>query len=598
MDCKKKWNQAGALVLPGNMCKMKSDQSSNKIAIAGRAGFENVSAWADLMDRINVFPVADGDTGTNLRVSLAPLRGCENDSPAPSRLLSSGHGNSGNIACAFLAVFLCCDGTDLVLPAKNGRDAAYSAISDPRPGTMLSVFDSLCYVLDTEQRDGIDYPLIRCRLAETVIAGISHLPELVSAGVVDSGALGMFIFFDAFFRSLTGYAQPVASLDKLFGGNLEVAAEYSPQKSREHCVEAVLRTAIVAPDIQKCIDDLGSSAVVVQGADSLRVHLHTAEPEALRRSLESQGDVLRWSDESMDSMEHITLEKHFSNNRIRIVTDAAGSIPLALARKYGILLLDSYILMDGEAIPETLLASDKLYTAMKEGRRVSTAQASNQERHLRYLAVCQQYGAVLYICAGSAFTGNFARAREWLRKGESGGKMELLDSGAASGRLGGIALLSARFAATGATADEVICYAGKLCGRVEEYVFIHELKYLVAGGRVSRGKGFFADLLHMKPVISPHAEGVRKIAVLRSREAQLDFALERLAKLKMHAKGLLILLQYTDNQQWLETVVEPQLRSILPDAELLLLPISLTSGVHMGPGTWSVAFGSNEEMPC
>src|SRR5512140_2688572 len=67
------------------------------------AGAASVGAWAEVLDRINVFPVADGDTGRNLVVSLAPLR----DLSLPikvltERLLLSARGNSGNIACAFV----------------------------------------------------------------------------------------------------------------------------------------------------------------------------------------------------------------------------------------------------------------------------------------------------------------------------------------------------------------------------------------------------------------------------------------------------------------------------------------------------------------
>ena len=53
------------------------------------AGYECLAAWADLLDRINVFPVADGDTGANLRISLAPLRDCKADREATRDLLAT-----------------------------------------------------------------------------------------------------------------------------------------------------------------------------------------------------------------------------------------------------------------------------------------------------------------------------------------------------------------------------------------------------------------------------------------------------------------------------------------------------------------------------
>ena len=65
------------------------------------SGYENLSAWADLLDRINVFPVADGDTGANLRISLAHLRDSKTDTTQTLNLLARcATGNSGNIAAA------------------------------------------------------------------------------------------------------------------------------------------------------------------------------------------------------------------------------------------------------------------------------------------------------------------------------------------------------------------------------------------------------------------------------------------------------------------------------------------------------------------
>jgi fatty acid-binding protein DegV len=92
----------------------------------------------------------------------------------------------------------------------------------------------------------------------------------------------------------------------------------------------------------------------------------------------------------------------------------------------------------------------------------------------------------------------------------------------------------------------------------------------------------------MKPVISPAGDGVRKVGVVHSRKGQLAFALEKLADGKTAAPAV-ILLQHTDNEDWVRETVLPQVREFAPDAEILLAPLSLTSGVHMGPGTWSMA---------
>ncbi len=122
----------------------------------------------------------------------------------------------------------------------------------------------------------------------------------------------------------------------------------------------------------------------------------------------------------------------------------------------------------------------------------------------------------LYLPAGSAFTGNYAAAIGWKKEHDPDNLFTVLDSGAASGRLALIALLTARLAQSADTRDDIIAFARHLISDCEEFVFIDELKYLAAGGRISRAGGFFGDLLSMKPVVSPTITGVKKRGVVRS----------------------------------------------------------------------------------
>jgi hypothetical protein len=230
---------------------------------------------------------------------------------------------------------------------------------------------------------------------------------------------------------------------------------------------------------------------------------------------------------------------------------------------------------------------------MRQGVKVTTARASTFERHQHYQSVCQQFGQTLYLCVGSAFTGNVDIARRWKEGNDPTNLLEIVDTGSASGRLGLIALLAARYSAHATSAEDVIAFVYKTMTDCEEYVFIDQLRYLVAGGRVARTKGFFADLLHMKPVISPVGNEVRKAGVVHSRQGQLAMALE---KLRQGAPGVapVIMLQYSDNEKWVTETVLPEVRQLAPKAEILLVPLSLTSGVHMGPGTWAMAWAGGQ----
>lgn len=559
------------------------------ISRAAADGYACLSSWADLLDRINVFPVPDSDTGTNLRISMAPLQQPDlTQADLPGLLARSATGNSGNIAAAFLQDFLQAKNSSrLTAAAISGRDRAHQAVLDPKRGTMLDVFDALAGTLTNQPPPDATGFLPLCKqLQNAVLATSELLPELRTAGVVDSGALGMFIFLEGFFKTFTAFPGTTPSVSQRFKDKLTIAQTWSPTPCTSHCIDALL---YIKEDhstgTTRELAALGDSVVVSNDSSKLKIHLHTSNPSRVRDYLTSMGELIHWDDEDMAVQ---TQQPILIDRPVHIMTDAAGSLDRETAKRQNITLLDSYIIANDQSCPESLCSPRLIYERMSRGTRISTAQASTFERHQHYGTAVQQFNRVLYLCVGSVYTGNYATAQAWKNSHDHRDQLHLLDSGAASGRLALITLLTASFANKSEDADEVISYARQRCQDCREYVFIDELKYLAAGGRVSRTKGFFGDLLHMKPVISPMADGVKKVGMTRSRSDQLKFALNRLQTEASPCP--LVLLQYSDNRQWLEEKAYSAIRRLLPEAKIVVTPLSLTSGVHMGPGTWAVAF--------
>jgi hypothetical protein len=119
---------------------------------------------------------------------------------------------------------------------------------------------------------------------------------------------------------------------------------------------------------------------------------------------------------------------------------------------------------------------------------------------------------------------------------------------------------------------------------------LDKLKYLAAGGRLAKSSAFFGDVFHVKPIISPTAEGARKVAAVKNRTGQLKFAVNKLESSLDRESSPFIMLEYSDNRDWVDDTVKKEIETRYPSAEILLQPLSLTSGVHMGPGTWAMAF--------
>ena len=568
------------------------DALGDALGDALAAGTERVAAWADLLDRINVFPVPDGDTGRNLSISLAPLRRVNGDAGETVRqLLSAARGNSGNIAARFFAGFLPALDDDFGKAARQGREAAWRAVAVPKPGTMLTVFDGLAEALEKKGTpEGNGWDGIIDHLEATVRSTTALLPELTEAGVVDAGALGMFIWLEGFFRRLTGGEDRLRSVSRRFADCLDVAAAFRREDDPGRCVETLVRLNEAGIDVSAELSAYAGSLVMAPQGDRLKLHFHvpSGQAEKARREIATLGAVERWSEEEMAGQ----AERFFSRTEtpFHIMTDAAGSVTREDARRHGFTLLDSQILLETRSIPETALDPRILYAAMANGVKVATAQASEFERHQHYESVLGRYDQVLYLCVGSAYTGNFGVAAAWAADNDPDGRMTILDTGAASGRLGMIVLETARYAAGALDYESVGRFARSAMDRCEEYIFLDRLRYLAAGGRLPKSRAFFGDLLRKKPVISPRPDGVQKAGVVRDRNGQVVFAMERLKEAFDKADAPLVMLEYTDNREWVGTEAAARVREALPAAEILLQPLSPTSGVHMGPGTWGIAF--------
>jgi DegV family protein with EDD domain len=558
------------------------------------AGVERIKAWSDVLDDINVFPVADGDTGRNLIISLTPLRYPERDLETTiTRLLLSARGNSGNIAARFFGGFLMADSyAQLPEAAKVGRDLAWQAVLNPVQGTLLTVFDALADFLEDHHFEGTPEYVSKIidRLEMAVLSTTELLPKLKKAGVVDSGALGMYIFLEGFFKCLVGQTDRFRPITTIFKNLMEVSPSFQEELQDGFCVDMVIR---MDGDINEKIDRLsiyGKSVVAIPHQDYLKVHLHTHSTQEAKRRMESLGDILQWTDDMLAKIQIADFRRLHGQGPIHIMTDAAGSVTREDCRSLGITLMDSYITAGEKSLPETLFSSAELYQSMQDGVKVSTAQASVFERHQYYHRVVSQYPKVLYLCVGSAFTGNFDVASAWKKTEDPDNRLTVMDTKAASGRLGLIVIAAARYSAQACDPDAVIEYSKKAIDACEEYIFIDKLKYLAAGGRIAKSSAFFGDMFNVKPIITPTGEGAKKVGAVKDRDEQLKFAIEKLNASLAKDSAPLIMLEYSDNFAWVDDTVKKQIEKSAPLSEILLQPLSLTSGVHTGPGTWAIAF--------
>ena len=556
------------------------------------AGLERLIARAGLLDSINVFPVADGDTGRNLTTSLMPLRRI--DQPKENiihALLLSARGNSGNIASQFFSAFCVAENvSQLAEHAKAGAKKAWQAVSNPRPGTMLSVFDALAETLTGEMTpDKSTVETVITSLEKAVHETYEQLPRLKEAQVVDAGALGIYIFFEGFFYALAGIPDDCRPIAETFKGRLKISSSFQENTESGFCVDFVVKAPRYSPEEIKIITSVQEEVIVIPEGDFYKIHLHTDNKDKIRSQIDGLGNVVSWEDDNLAAQVAQFMQSK-DGRTFHVMTDAAGSLTNQDAKNYNFTLLNSYLTVGEKCLPETFFQAAELYNAMKKGIKISTSQASVHERHQFYESVLERFEKVLYLCVGSVFTGNYQTAQQWMKAHHKQESFLIMDTGAASGRLGVIALATARHLAQTNDMNKTVAFAGKAMSLCEEYVFLDTLKYLAEGGRLSKTSAFFGDMLNVKPIISPLPEGAKKVGSAKNQDDQVKFALAKLDASIKDDSTAFIMLEYSDNKNWVEKTVKKQIEEIYQDAEIILQPLSLTSGAHMGPGTWGISF--------
>jgi DegV family protein with EDD domain len=562
-----------------------------RFAEALALGSEHIVAWADVLDKINVFPVPDGDTGRNLVISLAPLKKKNGNLQDLIRaLLMNARGNSGNIMARFMSGFLTAnDLSGLPHSCRKGRDLAYQAVPDPKPGTMFTFFDVLVDSIEKNPQDpqGLWVERVMEDLEEAVRLTASQLEELKRAGVVDAGALGMFVFFDSCLKAMAGFEPTPVGIVEKFKGYLTLADSFEAT-SNGICVDTLLKVddrKAVPPELSS----LGESMMTIAQGDFLKVHLHAGNSSEVREMLSGIGQIVTWAEDDLADQSR-RLARMGLKQAIHIMTDAAGSMTRTDAAELNVTLLDSYVTVGDFCLPETYHDPLFVLNAMRKGIKVSTSRPSVFEQRQHYQKVQSLYPRVLYLCVGSVYTGNYQSVMDWKKGYDPQDMLIVIDTGCASGRLGLAARAVAEFALATDDPEAVILYAGRVIEKCREYIFLNKLQYLAAGGRISKTGAFFGDVLHVKPIVSPTPQGVVKAGTARNTKDQIAFAFSRLEQGAFNDPKAVIMLEYTDNKDWVKEKVGRLVRERYPECRIILQPVSLTSSTHMGPGTWGMAF--------
>jgi fatty acid kinase len=277
-----------------------------------RSSLANLEAHRQRIDDLNVYPVPDGDTGTNLTLTVRSIvealeassaEGHEAVAKELSRAaLMGARGNSGVIFSQILRGFADVlaerdevDSAMLARAFRSASDAAYRAVRRPVEGTMLTVIREMAE--EAERRDVRTLP--KDELLDRVVArgeeALAQTPELLDvlreAGVVDAGGAGLLELVRGLAAGVAGKQLP-ALAPPAAAAEIGVDALHQELSRYRYCTAFVVEgDGLDAEELERALEPIGDSLLVVGDASALKVHVHTDEPGAALALATSRGTV-------------------------------------------------------------------------------------------------------------------------------------------------------------------------------------------------------------------------------------------------------------------------------------------------------------------
>lgn len=322
------------------------------------SGMNNLANHSAQIDALNVFPVPDGDTGTNmfLTVSNGVQEALNSSSEKVGEicktlsrgLLMGARGNSGVITSQIFRGFYQAledldemDAIQLAHALVNGSRVAYKAVMRPVEGTILTVIReaadyTYAYAITEEITDCVQ---VMEKMVEEANASLQRTPELLpvlaEVGVVDSGGKGLCVILEGFLSALKG--NMIARDDVLEAGeNVQTKVE-GGEEEFGFCTEFILKLSeqgmkhFSENGFKEELATIGNSIVCVQDEDLVKVHVHTLEPQTALKMGRRQGRFIKLKIENMQEQHDNILEKDVKDvvetvhKKYGIITVAPGA---------------------------------------------------------------------------------------------------------------------------------------------------------------------------------------------------------------------------------------------------------------------------------
>lgn len=585
-----------------------------------RAGIYRLFRQTDHINKINVFPVPDGDTGTNMSMTLSAVLTAidrQSDQHAGSVLvrvadaaLDGARGNSGAILAQFLLGLGDAAGhlgklglREFSSALKQGVQYARDALSQPKEGTILTVIGEFSTAAEGQLPNVKDFAALFARtlgqVRNSLEATRGQLAELKAAGVVDAGALGFVEMLEGMAEFLgTGRLETVAipmhAGDEPMAGLIGAEAVADQRYCTECLVKARSDHDIDLRQLREQLSLIGTSLVVGGSKRKAKIHIHVDDPQTVFGLAAEYGEVS--AEKADDMLQQQRAAHHGGAQRVAVVTDSGADIPEAISERLGIHMVPVRVHFGNQSfLDKVSLTSAEFYREIVNNPvHPKTSQPPPGDFRRMFEFLSSHFSGVVSINLTSLQSGTHNAALTAAQRMTSPERpIVVVDSRNASIGEGLVVIAAAEAAAAGADLTTVSQVARRAVEQTQTFALIRDIGYAVRGGRIPASVGRLAKWLRLNVILRTTDGRVAAGGALLGNHALLSrfvrFVRKRVTPKAQDRLRILIAHGAAETQA---EVVKQKVLSAFAEQRIEFCEITDVGsaiGVHGGPGTLIVA---------
>jgi hypothetical protein len=575
------------------------------------AGARRVIMMQDYLNGINVFPVADNDTGTNMALTLQSVAegaiSCREASVsamsqcvAESALMGA-RGNSGAILAQFFQGLaesfkgkLTASVDNFAEAAEKARSCAYDAISEPKEGTILTVIHDWSERIKRHRnlsgdfkevlKDGLD------EAQRSLKATPAKMKLLSKAGVVDAGAQGFVHMLEGVLHFIeSGKIYRGVGLGANAGARAKI--ENAPQDiTFQFCTECLVDGEdIPRKKMREELSAIGNSLIVAGSSERVRIHIHTNEPQRVFETVGKYGQVYQQKQEDMRNQH----ENAYGNGvvpKIALVTDSSCDLTPEYLIRHNIQMVPVQLAFGKETyIDKITITPKEFYRILAESPHYpKTSQPTPGDYRKTYDELWGHYEQAVSIHLSGAVSGTLQAAHT--AANTLSNKIRVIDGRNVSVGLGLIVVEAAKAIEEGCDIDEVVKRTERAIQDVRFFVHFSTVEYLIRGGRITKSRGLFAKVLNLRPVLTLDDKGrVVTVAKVFTEDAGRKKTMQLVCEAAMGKRNLRFAVAHANAPEKADWFVQ-QIKRQFEVSEVMVANVSPALGAHAGPGAAGVAF--------